>query len=107
MSTDTFCTNGVISASWCASVFQVQTRQLADGARQALDEQDSLIGVIVCKLEPHRGGPVRGYIAMLATRAEYRGRGIATKLVRMAIDKMVEKDADEVCSLSLSLISNP
>jgi ribosomal protein S18 acetylase RimI-like enzyme len=63
---------------------------------KALDEQDNLIGVIVCKLEPHRGGPMRGYIAMLATRSEYRGQGIATKLVRMAIDKMIEKDADEV-----------
>jgi N-alpha-acetyltransferase 30 len=66
---------------------------------QALDEQKSLIGVIVCKLEPHRGGPMRGYIAMLATKSEYRGRGIATKLVRMAIDKMIEKDADEVTTI--------
>jgi N-alpha-acetyltransferase 30 len=40
---------------------------------------------------------MRGYIAMLATKSEQRGRGIATKLVRMAIDKMIEKDADEVC----------
>lgn len=63
---------------------------------QALDDSDSLIGVIVCKLEPHRGGPMRGYIAMLATRSEYRGRGIATKLVRLAMDKMIEMDADEV-----------
>lgn len=39
---------------------------------------------------------MRGYIAMLATRAEHRGKGIATKLVRMAVDKMIEKDADEV-----------
>jgi ribosomal protein S18 acetylase RimI-like enzyme len=39
---------------------------------------------------------MRGYIAMLATRSEYRGQGIAGKLVRMAIDKMIEKDADEV-----------
>lgn len=65
---------------------------------QALDEQDNMIGVIVCKLEPHRGGPMRGYIAMLATREEYRGQGIAGKLVRLAIDKMIEKDADEVRS---------
>lgn len=39
---------------------------------------------------------MRGYIAMLATRSEYRGQGIAGKLVRMAVDKMIEKDADEV-----------
>ncbi|KAM0718267.1 hypothetical protein Q7P37_006599 [Cladosporium fusiforme] len=62
----------------------------------ALDEQDDLIGVIVCKLEPHRGGPMRGYIAMLATREDYRGHGIATSLVKMAIEKMKAEDADEI-----------
>lgn len=65
---------------------------------QALDGEQNLVGVIVCKLEPHRGGPLRGYIAMLATRAQYRGQGIASKLVRMAVQKMIEKDADEVVS---------
>lgn len=39
---------------------------------------------------------MRGYIAMLATRSEYRGRGIATALVRLAVKKMIEQDADEV-----------
>ena len=33
---------------------------------------------------------------MLAVQKEHRGRGIATKLVRMAIDMMIERDADEV-----------
>lgn len=33
---------------------------------------------------------------MLAVQKEYRGKGIATKLVRMAIDIMIERDADEV-----------
>ena len=33
---------------------------------------------------------------MLAVREEYRGKGVATKLVRMAVDVMVERDADEV-----------
>ena len=51
---------------------------------------------MISKLEPHRGGPLRGYIAMLAVREEYRGRGVATKLVRMAVDVMIERDADEV-----------
>lgn len=55
-----------------------------------------MIGVVVCKLEPHRGGPLRGYIAMLAVKKEHRGKGIATELVRMAIDAMIIKDADEV-----------
>ncbi len=61
-----------------------------------MDENDNVIGVVVSKLEPHRGGPMRGYIAMLAVMSEHRGKGIATKLVRMAIDAMIERDADEV-----------
>ncbi|OJJ51447.1 hypothetical protein ASPZODRAFT_56272 [Penicilliopsis zonata CBS 506.65] len=59
-------------------------------------QEQQLIGVVVSKLEPHRGGPLRGYIAMLAVREEYRGKGIATRLVRMAIDAMIERDADEI-----------
>lgn len=74
--------------------------------KKALDDHNNLIGVIVCKLEPHRGGPMRGYIAMLATRSEHRGRGIATQLVKRAVDKMIEKDADEVC-LSPSIRPHP
>ncbi|PYH80029.1 N-alpha-acetyltransferase 30, NatC catalytic subunit, partial [Aspergillus uvarum CBS 121591] len=58
--------------------------------------QQRMVGVVVSKLEPHRGGPLRGYIAMLAVKEEYRGRGIATKLARMAIDAMIERDADEI-----------
>lgn len=41
---------------------------------------------------------MRGYIAMLAVKKEYRGKGIATRLVRMAIDIMIDRDADEVSS---------
>lgn len=33
---------------------------------------------------------------MLAVQEEHRGKGVATRLVRMAIDAMIEKDADEV-----------
>jgi N-alpha-acetyltransferase 30 len=51
---------------------------------------------VVSKLEPHRGGPLRGYIAMLATKDSHRGKGIATTLVRMALDAMIARDADEV-----------
>ena len=57
---------------------------------------NTLIGVVVSKLEPHRGGALRGYIAMLAVREEHRGQGTATKLVRMAIDAMIERGAEEV-----------
>lgn len=61
-----------------------------------MDDDDHLAGVVISKLEPHRGGPLRGYIAMLATKAEHRGKGIATTLVSKAIDLMIEKDADEI-----------
>lgn len=64
--------------------------------RQKQKRARELVGVVVSKLESHRGGPLRGYIAMLAVREEYRGRGIATKLVQMAIDAMIKRDADEV-----------
>ena len=63
---------------------------------------DEMVGVVVSKLEPHHGGPLRGYIAMLAVKEEYRGKGIATRLVRMAIDMMIERGADEVCCAFIS-----
>ncbi len=74
-------------------------------AEQALDESDSLVGVVVSKLERHRSGTNRGYIAMLAVREEHRGKGIATKLVCMAIDAMKDREADEVRMLALILIA--
>ena len=39
---------------------------------------------------------MRGYIAMLAVKEEYRGKGIATELVQKTLDVMIERDADEV-----------
>lgn len=49
---------------------------------------------------------MRGYIAMLAVKKEHRGRGIASKLVRMAMDGMIAKDADEVCYFAHSDCKN-
>ncbi|TKA67125.1 hypothetical protein B0A49_02060 [Cryomyces minteri] len=73
----------------------------------ALDDADNLTGVVVCKLEPHRNGPLRGYIAMLATREEYRGKGIGTKLERLAIDAMNAEDADEVSHIRPQQLALP
>src|SRR3954451_3593718 len=55
-----------------------------------------LVACVICKLEKHRSGPLRGYIAMLATKESYRGKGLAKTLVSKAIDLMIAKDADEI-----------
>ncbi|KAI9052390.1 hypothetical protein LZ554_003738 [Drepanopeziza brunnea f. sp. 'monogermtubi'] len=60
---------------------------------------DTLIGVIVCKLENHQAHSpptFRGYIAMLAVSSSHRNHGIATTLVKKALDAMIERGADEV-----------
>ncbi|KAJ5609057.1 Acetyltransferase GNAT family [Penicillium herquei] len=85
-----------LSEPYSIYVYRYFLYQWGDLCFLAMDEKEEMVGVVVSKLEPHRGGPLRGYIAMLAVREEYRGRGIATKLVRMAIDAMTERDADEI-----------
>jgi N-alpha-acetyltransferase 30 len=86
--------------------------------------QDKCIGVIICKLDRHRDA-LRGYIAMLAVKKEYRKRKIGlyfnqlnylflllisfsiditfifiiftgTTLVKVAINAMKKQNADEV-----------
>ena len=95
MSTGIFSINGAICVSWYARKAAF-SEKASDMEIQALDAHDNLVGVVISKLEPHRGGPLRGYIAMLAVKEEHRGKGIATKLVRLAIDIMIEREADEV-----------
>ncbi|PGH28899.1 peptide alpha-N-acetyltransferase [[Emmonsia] crescens] len=85
-----------LSEPYSIYVYRYFLYQWGDLCYMAMDEKNNLIGVVVSKLEPHRGGPLRGYIAMLAVREEYRGKGIATKLVCMAIDAMIARDADEI-----------
>ncbi|MCJ1274118.1 N-alpha-acetyltransferase mak3 [Puttea exsequens] len=85
-----------LSEPYSIYVYRYFLYQWGDLCFMALDEKDSLIGVVISKLEPHRGGPLRGYIAMLAVRKENRGKGVATKLVRMAVDRMIDQDAAEI-----------
>ncbi|RXK42632.1 hypothetical protein M231_00186 [Tremella mesenterica] len=54
------------------------------------------IAVIVCKQESHKGKTSRGYIAMLSVDKDWRRRGIASKLVGLAIVEMTRRGAHEV-----------
>ena len=83
-------------ASWCVVAATDNLHGAELTSCQTLDKDDNLIGVIISKLEPHRSGTYRGYIAMLAVQQAHRGRGIASHLVRMAIDAMAARDADEI-----------
>ncbi|GAB7344560.1 hypothetical protein MBLNU457_2383t2 [Dothideomycetes sp. NU457] len=85
-----------LSEPYSIYVYRYFLYQWGDLCFMTVDATGNLIGVIVCKLEVHRGGPLRGYIAMLAVKDDQRGKGIATKLVRMAVEAMADKDADEV-----------
>ncbi|KAL8963477.1 MAG: hypothetical protein Q9193_000260 [Seirophora villosa] len=85
-----------LSEPYSIYVYRYFLYQWGDLCFLALDKEENMLGVVISKLEPHRGGPLRGYIAMLAVKKEHRGQGIATKLVRMAIDIMIERDADEI-----------
>lgn len=74
-----------------------------------ISPNNELVGVIINKLEPHippsrQNLPVdpahppknRGYIAMIATHVNFRKRGIARNLVRLSVDAMAAKGADEI-----------
>ncbi|SCW03706.1 LAFE_0G16424g1_1 [Lachancea fermentati] len=54
------------------------------------------IGCVVCKSEQHRGARLRGYIGMLAVAKEHRKKGIAKRLVTIAIEHMQKTGCDEV-----------
>lgn len=54
-----------------------------------------LIGVIVCKADTH-SKLLRGYIAMLAVKQDYRRAGIGRKLVSQALQAMKDAKVDEI-----------
>ncbi|KAL4402062.1 N-alpha-acetyltransferase 30 [Malassezia pachydermatis] len=63
-----------------------------------VNNERKAVGVIVNKLDRHlRGSRLwRGYIAMLSVDPQWRGRGIATRLVQAALEKMTQLGAAEV-----------
>ncbi|KAI1090528.1 acyl-CoA N-acyltransferase [Rostrohypoxylon terebratum] len=89
-----------LSEPYSIYVYRYFLYQWAHLCYMALNPVDkSLMGVIICKLEHHasHSPPThRGYIAMLAVTSSFRGHGIATRLVKMAIEAMAERHADEI-----------
>ncbi|KAI0475008.1 acyl-CoA N-acyltransferase [Xylariaceae sp. FL0804] len=89
-----------LSEPYSIYVYRYFLYQWAHLCYMALNPADgALLGVIICKLETHasHSPPThRGYIAMLAVSSACRGHGIATALVRMAVDAMAARLADEV-----------
>ncbi|KAG6006097.1 hypothetical protein E4U21_007394 [Claviceps maximensis] len=89
-----------LSEPYSIYVYRYFLCQWAHLCYMAINPDDSsLIGVVVCKLEVHssHSPPTRrGYIAMLAVESSFRGYGIATALVKQAIDAMTKRQADEI-----------
>lgn len=59
-------------------------------------EGGRIIGTIVCKMDEHKTGAMRGYVAMLAVDKGYRKRGLGKTLVRRATEAMRDGGCDEV-----------
>mmetsp|Transcript_26053 Transcript_26053/g.42023 ORF Transcript_26053/g.42023 Transcript_26053/m.42023 type:complete len:159 (+) Transcript_26053:230-706(+) len=59
------------------------------------DQEDKMVGVIVCKADMTRRNQYRGYIAMLAVDTTLRRRGLGSTLVKLGLKGMVELDCDE------------
>lgn len=55
-----------------------------------------VIGTIICKMDEHKTGAMRGYVAMLAVDKSQRKRGIGKWLVRQATIAMRDAGCDEV-----------
>lgn len=88
-----------LSEPYSIYVYRYFLNQWPQLAYLAFDEGDAdnlPIGCIICKNEIHRNSRMRGYIGMLAVQKEYRGRGIAKKLVELSIDKMISNGCDEI-----------
>ncbi|KAJ9110966.1 hypothetical protein QFC20_002732 [Naganishia adeliensis] len=60
------------------------------------DERPHAIACIVCKQDTHKSRVNRGYIAMLSVDRAWRRRGIARKLIELAVGTMISRGADEI-----------
>lgn len=67
--------------------------------KPADDAKGDFIGVVVSSLKMKHvlEGPNRGYIAMLAVVPEWRGHRLGQQLVKLSIQLMKDKRAEEIC----------
>jgi peptide alpha-N-acetyltransferase len=75
--------------TWIAYAGDLGDADPATGASEA-------VGVIVAKADAHRGGPVRGYIAMLTVSPAARGAGVGSELVRRCVGACAAAGCREV-----------
>lgn len=68
-------------------------------------ESPDIVGVIISKVEAHRDVRMRGYIGMLVIDPAYRGRKIATHLVKLTVNRMVQLDAVDEVMLETEVIN--
>ncbi|CUM63666.1 uncharacterized protein PRCAT00001250001 [Priceomyces carsonii] len=68
-------------------------------------ERSDIVGVIISKVELHRDVRKRGYIGMLVIDPKYRGRNIASNLVRLSIKNMIEWDSVDEIMLETEVIN--
>ncbi|PWN95547.1 acyl-CoA N-acyltransferase, partial [Tilletiopsis washingtonensis] len=98
--------------AWPQFCFLAWAEQEANSAAAASTARTRAtpIGVVVSKLEPHRGQQLRGYIAMLSVAPGWRGRRVATRLVHLTVralhaagaaEVVLETEVDNVASLAL------
>eukprot|EP00798_Chlamydomonas_sp_ICE-L_P020406 gene20406-27186_t len=57
---------------------------------------DKPFGTVVCKMDVHRDKLMRGYVAMLVVDKTYRGKGVGSDLVKLAIAEMSRGGCEEV-----------
>ncbi|CAH2351906.1 N-alpha-acetyltransferase 30 [[Candida] railenensis] len=70
-----------------------------------LENDPKLVGVIISKVEKHRDVRLRGYIGMLVIDPVHRGKGLASKLVEMTIERMIQIDNVDEISLETEVIN--
>lgn len=61
-----------------------------------LDESGEYFGCIIGKMEPHKGGRLRGYIGMLTVIKKYRKKSVGSQLVESCIREMIRRGCEEI-----------